>query len=65
MILSGLLPAQRARIVAAYRGTGLVLVRSTIVDDWLTLVMRRPARLPSRVGAARRTNPRYAAGGMF
>ncbi len=42
MILSGLLPAQRARIVAAYRGTGLVLVRSLIVDGWLTLVLRRP-----------------------
>ena len=32
MILSGLLPEQRARIVATYRGTGLVLVRSMIVD---------------------------------
>ncbi len=42
VILSGLLPAQRARIVAAYRGTGLVLVRSLIVDGWLTLVLRRP-----------------------
>ncbi len=44
VILSGLLPAQRARIVATYRGTGLVLVRSMIVEDWLTLVLRRPTR---------------------
>ena len=42
VILSGLLPEQRRRIVAAYRGTGLVLVRSTILDGWLTLVLRRP-----------------------
>ena len=32
VILSGLLPEQRARIVATYRSTGLVLVRSLIVD---------------------------------
>ena len=44
VILSGLLPEQRARIVAAYRSTGLVLVRSMIVDGWLTLVLRRPGK---------------------
>ena len=44
VILSGLLPEQRARIVATYRSTGLVLVRSAIVEGWLTLVLRRPAR---------------------
>ena len=44
VILSGLLPAQRARIVATYRGTGLVLARSMIVEGWLTLVLRRPAK---------------------
>ena len=44
VILSGLLPEQRARIVATYRSTGLVLARSLIVEGWLTLVMRRPAR---------------------
>jgi ribosomal protein L11 methyltransferase len=42
VILSGLLPEQRARIVAAYRGTGLVLGRSMIIGGWLTLVMRKP-----------------------
>jgi ribosomal protein L11 methyltransferase len=44
VILSGLLPAQRARIVATYRGTGLLLVRSLVVDGWLTLVLRRPTK---------------------
>jgi ribosomal protein L11 methyltransferase len=45
VILSGLLPEQRARIVATYRLTGLVLVRAMIVDGWLTLVLRRPGSL--------------------
>ena len=44
VILSGLLPEQRARIVATYRASGLVLVRSMIVDGWLTLALRRPRR---------------------
>ena len=44
VILSGLLPEQRTRIVAAYRGTGLLLVRSMIVEGWLTLVLRRPGK---------------------
>ena len=44
VILSGLLPEQRARIVATYRSTGLVLVRSMIVEGWLTLVLRRPGK---------------------
>ena len=55
VILSGLLPEQRRRIVAAYRGTGLVLVRSTILDGWLTLVLRRPGLLRS---SPRRRGPR-------
>jgi ribosomal protein L11 methyltransferase len=44
VILSGLLPAQRARIVAAYRGKGLALIRSSILDGWLTLTFTRPNR---------------------
>ncbi len=44
VILSGLLPEQRARILATYRLTGLALARSMIVDGWLTLVLRRPAK---------------------
>ncbi len=37
VILSGLLPWQGRRIVAAYRNQGLALVRSSIRDTWLTL----------------------------
>ncbi len=44
VILSGLLPEQRTRIVATYRMTGLTLMRSMIVDGWLTLVLRRLAK---------------------
>jgi ribosomal protein L11 methyltransferase len=39
VILSGLLPHQQARIVAAYRAQGLRLVRAHRRDGWLTLVM--------------------------
>ena len=42
IILSGLLPHQQARIVAAYRQQGIVFVRSHIRDGWLTLWLRRP-----------------------
>ena len=42
LILSGLLPSQRARIVASYRGQGLALERSSVLNDWLTLVFTRP-----------------------
>ncbi len=56
VILSGLLPEQWARIVAAYRGTGLALWRALVRDGWLTLSLtrppkrkgRRPKRRPSR-----------------
>ena len=61
VILSGLLPEQRARIVATYRGTGLVLSRSLIVDNWLTLVMRRPAKGRRRYTASRSCPGRGAA----
>jgi ribosomal protein L11 methyltransferase len=44
VILSGLLPGQRARIVAAYRGQGLALIRSSILDGWLTLTFVRRTR---------------------
>ena len=44
VILSGLLPEQRRRIAATYRLTGLVLARSTIVDGWLTLELKRLAK---------------------
>jgi ribosomal protein L11 methyltransferase len=41
LILSGLIPEQRARILAAYRGLGLGLMRSSVLNDWLTLTFRR------------------------
>lgn len=45
VVLSGLLPDQRARVTAAYRGLGLVLRRARLVDGWLTLVFaRKPFR---------------------
>jgi ribosomal protein L11 methyltransferase len=50
LILSGLLPEQRRRIVAAYRGQGLRLKGLTVRDDWLTLVFERPFRRDSRPG---------------
>jgi len=43
-VLSGLLPAQRARVVAAYRSLGLVLIRTFVLDGWMTVVMRKPSR---------------------
>lgn len=43
IILSGLLPGQRARIVAAYRGQNLALVDAAILDGWLTLTFTRGA----------------------
>jgi ribosomal protein L11 methyltransferase len=41
LVLSGLLSDQRARVVAAYRGRGLPLLRTFVLDGWLTLVFRR------------------------
>lgn len=39
VILSGLLPHQKARIVAAYRAQGLRLAKAHILNGWLTLVL--------------------------
>jgi len=41
LILSGLLPDQAARVVAAYRGLGLPLEQKFVRDGWLTLIFRR------------------------
>lgn len=52
VILSGLLPHQRARIISAYRSHGLALRRSHLRDGWLALVFEtRPNSLP--LGIAR------------
>lgn len=40
VILSGLLPNQKARIVASYRAQGLSLKKAYIRDGWLTLVLK-------------------------
>ncbi|PLW75535.1 50S ribosomal protein L11 methyltransferase [Cohaesibacter celericrescens] len=39
IILSGLLPHQRARVIAAYRTQGMRLIRSITQDGWLVLVL--------------------------
>jgi ribosomal protein L11 methyltransferase len=44
VVLSGLLPEQRTRIVASYRPVGLLLERASVLDGWLTLVFKRGAR---------------------
>jgi ribosomal protein L11 methyltransferase len=44
VILSGLLPEQRARMVAAYRAQELALTRSSILNGWLTLTFARGNR---------------------
>jgi ribosomal protein L11 methyltransferase len=46
VILSGLLPDQRARIVATYRGVGLRLAGARVRDGWLTVRMERPGGRP-------------------
>ncbi len=40
VILSGLLPHQKARIIAAYKIQGFKFIRSHIRDGWLTLILR-------------------------
>lgn len=44
VILSGLLPNQKARIVASYRAQGLALKKAHIRDGWLTLVLKNTRR---------------------
>ena len=41
LILSGLLPAHAAGVIAAYRRQGLRLQSRLMLDGWVTLVMRR------------------------
>ncbi len=42
LMLSGLLPHQRARVVAAYGAQGVRLVRAETHDGWAVLTLRRP-----------------------
>jgi ribosomal protein L11 methyltransferase len=56
VILSGLLPGQRAPVVAAYRGQGLRLVRDVMHTGWLTLVFaRKPVRTAEKRGRRARS----------
>ncbi|MCB1458929.1 MAG: 50S ribosomal protein L11 methyltransferase [Nitratireductor sp.] len=41
VILSGLLPHQKARIVATYRQHGMDFIKAHIRDNWLVLVLRK------------------------
>ncbi len=43
LVLSGLLPHQRERIVAAYRAQRMHLVSACVFDGWSVLVLKRPA----------------------
>ena len=47
IILSGILRSQANAAIAAYHG--LVLERRTDIEDWTTLVMRKPKRGSVRV----------------
>jgi ribosomal protein L11 methyltransferase len=40
-ILSGLLPGQANAVIAACRAQGLALERRIVLDNWVTLMMRR------------------------
>ena len=46
VILSGLLPGHANAVIGMYRAQGFVLERRTILEGWVTLVMRRPTSLP-------------------
>jgi ribosomal protein L11 methyltransferase len=42
LVLSGLLPYQRERVVAAYRAQGMRLAAARIFDGWAVLLLRKP-----------------------
>jgi ribosomal protein L11 methyltransferase len=42
LVLSGLLPNQRERVVAAYGAQGIRLVSARIFEGWAVLVLRKP-----------------------
>jgi ribosomal protein L11 methyltransferase len=41
VILSGLLPPQANSVVAAYRGSGLKLIKRIRLDGWTSLLMQK------------------------
>lgn len=42
LVLSGMRTRDGRRVFAAYRARGFVRMRAIVVEDWLTLVLRRP-----------------------
>jgi ribosomal protein L11 methyltransferase len=48
VVLSGILPEQRARVVSAYRHQGLKLTKTVPLEGWVTLIFER-----NRTGGAR------------
>jgi ribosomal protein L11 methyltransferase len=44
VVLSGLLPHQASAALSAYRAQGLALERRAILENWVTLVMRRRSK---------------------
>ncbi len=49
-VLSGILPDQAAQVIAAYRSSGLRLVRQSIRDGWSTLVLDKPIARKAKGG---------------
>jgi ribosomal protein L11 methyltransferase len=57
VVISGLLAGQAQAALAAYRARGLVLERRILLDEWMTLVLTRPATrivAAGRLGKAKR-----------
>jgi ribosomal protein L11 methyltransferase len=44
IVLSGLLPSQAGAALSAYRAQGLALERRAVLENWVTLVMRRRSK---------------------
>ncbi len=60
LVLSGLLPHQRGRVVAAYGAKGVRLMRAEMHDGWVVLELRRLTRRTAKAGAA----PQQQAGNL-
>ncbi len=48
IVLSGLLSHQRSAVLNAYRGHGLLLVKTYRLGDWVTLLLKRPEGVLAR-----------------
>ena len=45
VVLSGLLPSHANAVLSVYRAQGLTLERRIQIDEWTTLVLRRPSSI--------------------